>query len=171
MVDWNALTAIASAVSAAVIGIGGAIAIYQLREARRAAQFDATQRMVDRMLTPHFNRALRFVIQDLPTRMNDPEYTAELETSRGWDIDPERHPELIVLARLEEIGIYLRRRLVLGDPLLDFNAELILQSWEHLRDVVDLMRQSHRNPRVWRNAEFLYERAKSARQSVGRSQG
>lgn len=79
-------------------------------------------------------------------------------------MDATRHPELIVLARLEEIGIYLRHRLLLGDALLDFNAELILQSWEPLRGVVDLMRKSHRNPRVWSSAEYLYGRAKTVRQ-------
>lgn len=161
--DWNALSAIATTVSTAVFVVGGAVAIYQFREARRAAQFDATQRMVDRMLEPDFNRALRYVIDHLPIRMSDPEYTAELESSRGWDVDPERHPELIVLARLEEIGIYLRHRLLLGDALLDFNAALILQSWEPLEEVVHVMRKSHRNPRVWSNAEYLYQRAKAVR--------
>ncbi|MBV8148212.1 MAG: hypothetical protein JO092_03885, partial [Candidatus Eremiobacteraeota bacterium] len=56
--------------------------------------------------------------------------------SRGWNLD-------------------------LGDAILDFNGVLILQSWEHLRDVVSLMRRSHRNPHVWSNAEYLYERAKA----------
>jgi hypothetical protein len=95
--------------------------------------------------------------------MQEPAYAAELEHSRGWDVDPERHPELVVLGRLEETGIYLRHRLLLADALLDFVAILILQSWEHLTGVVDLMRKSHRNPRVWSNAEYLYIRAKSVR--------
>jgi hypothetical protein len=110
-----------------------------------------------------FNRAVRFVINDLPNRLRDAEYAAELEHSRGWDVDPERHPELVVLGRLEEAGIYLRHRLLLGDALLDFDSIMILQSWEHLTNVVNLMRKSHRNPRVWSNAEFLYDRAKSMR--------
>lgn len=87
-------------------------ALYQ-RETRHAAQFDGT-RMIDRLLDRDFNRAVRFVINDLPNRLRDPEYAAELERSRGWDVDPERHPELLVLGRLEETGIYLRHRLLLG---------------------------------------------------------
>jgi hypothetical protein len=66
---------------------------------------------------------------------------------------------LVVLARLEETGIYLRHRLLLGNALLDFDAVLIMQSWEKLVGVVELMRTWHRNPRVWSNAEFLYTRA------------
>jgi hypothetical protein len=163
MIDFNALTAIGSIISAAVLLIGGAVAIYQLRETRRAAQFDGTQRILDRFLERDFNRALRFVINDLPERMRDPEYANELEHARGWDLDPDRHPELIVLTRLEEAGIYLRHRLLLGDALLDFDSILIMQSWEHLRAVVDLMRKSHRNPNVWSNAEYLYDRARAVR--------
>jgi hypothetical protein len=165
-VNWDALGAIGSAVSALVVVVGGAIAVYQLREARRAAQFDATQRVIDRMLDREFNRAVRYVIAELPSRLNDPEYRGELERMRGWDIDPERHPEIFVLARLEEVGIYLRHRLVLGGALLDFNGALIMQTWEPLRDCVHLMRKSHRNPNVWANAEYLYERAKTARKTV-----
>ena len=161
--NWSELEAISSTVSAAVILVGGAVAVWQLRESRRAAQFDATQRMVDRTLDLDFNRALRFVIDGLQDRLKEPEYRAELESSRGWDVDPTRHPELIVLARLEELGIYLRHGLLLGDALLDFNAILIMQSWEPLKDVVNLMRTTHRNPHVWSNAEYLYERAKSVR--------
>ncbi len=163
MIDFNALTAIGSIVSAAVLLIGGAVAVYQLRETRRAAQFDGTQRILDRFLERDFNRALRFVINDLPGRLREPEYANELEHARGWDLDPDRHPELIVLTRLEEAGIYLRHRLLLGDALLDFDSILIMQSWEHLKSVVDLMRKSHRNPHVWGNAEYLYERARAVR--------
>ena len=165
MIGWDALAAIGSIGSAGVVLVGGAVALYQLRETRRAAQFDGTQRMIDRLLDRDFNRAVRFVINDLPNRLRDPEYAAELERSRGWDVDPERHPELLVLGRLEETGIYLRHRLLLGGALLDFDAILILQSWEHLREVVDLMRKSHRNPRVWSNAEYLYDRARSVQRS------
>lgn len=159
--DFELLTAIGSIVSAGVLLVGGAIAVYQLRETRRAAQFDATQRMVDRLFERDFNRALRFVINELPHRMQDVAYTSELERSRGWDVDPDRHLELIVLGRLEETGVYLGHRLLLGDALLDFAGVLILQSWEHVRPVVDLMRRSHRNPLVWNNAEYLYERART----------
>jgi hypothetical protein len=165
-VDWNEVLAITSIVTLPVIVIGGAVALNQLRESRRAAQFDGTQRMVDRMLDHYFNTALRFVIDELPNRLKEESYRTELATTRGWNLDPHRHQELIVLTRLEELGIYLRHRLLLGDALLDFTAELILLSWEQLADVVTLMRTSHRNPYVWSNAEYLYKRAQQHRSSI-----
>jgi hypothetical protein len=162
-IDWDALTAIGSIVSAAVLLIGGAVAVYQLGETRRAAQFDGTQRVLDKFIEREFNGALRFVINDLATKLKEPEYANELAHARGWDVDPNRHPELIVLGRLEEAGVYLRHRLLLGDALLDFQAILILQAWEHCKPAVDLMRTSHRNPHVWGNAEYLYDCAKRVR--------
>jgi hypothetical protein len=50
---------------------------------------------------------------------------------------------------------------MLEDALRDFHVELILQSWDHLEEVVGLIRMSHRNPRVWSNADYLYQRAKA----------
>ena len=64
---------------------------------------------------------MRFIMDVLPSRMTEEQYVAELQSSRGWDVDPSVHKELIILARLEEIGIYLRYRLLFGDALLDFH--------------------------------------------------
>jgi hypothetical protein len=107
-----------------------------------------------------------YVIDKLPERMTDPAYREDLTSSRGWDLAAARHPELIVLARLEEMGIYVRNRLLLSSALLDFGAELILEGWERLEEVVKVMRTSHRNPNVWENAQFLYQYAKNRRPTV-----
>jgi hypothetical protein len=162
-VSWEALTALSSVFQTLLLLVAGGIAIYQLLEVRRAAQFEGTRTMVDRMLDPAFTTALMYVIDELPSRLADSAYRDELTTSRGWDLAAARHPELVVLARLEEMGIYVRNRLLLSSALLDFGAELILESWERLGEVVTLMRASHRNPNVWENAEFLYHYAKDRR--------
>jgi hypothetical protein len=163
---WEALTATSSLFQALLLLVAGGTAIYQLLEVRRAAQFDATRTMVDRMLDPTFTTALMYVIDTLPERMEDPTYREELTSSRGWDLATARHPELLVLARLEEMGIYVRNRLLLSSTLLDFGAELILESWQRLGDIVSLMRSSHRNPNVWENAEFLYNFTRDRRPAV-----
>ena len=115
------------------------------------------------MLDPSFTTALMYVIDELPQRITDPAYREELTSSRGWDLAAARHPELIVLARLEEMGIYVRNRLLLSSTLLDFGAELILESWERLVEVVALMRSSHHSPNIWENAQFLYHYTKDRR--------
>lgn len=160
---WEALTAVSSLFQALLLLVAGGAAIYQLLEVRRASQFEATRTMVDRMLDPSFTTALMYVIDELPQRITDPTYREELTSSRGWDLAAAHHPELIVLARLEEMGIYVRNRLLLSSTLLDFGAELILESWERLVEVVALMRSSQRNPNVWENAQFLYHYTKDRR--------
>jgi hypothetical protein len=163
---WDALTAVSSLFQALLLLVAGGTAIYQLLEVRRAAQFDATRTMVDRILDPTFTTALLYVIDKLQERMEDPTYREELTSSRGWDLATARHPELLVLARLEEMGIYVRNRLLLSSTLLDFGAELILESWQRLGEIVSLMRSSHRNPNVWENAEFLYNFTRDWRPAV-----
>jgi len=155
-VSWTVVSAISTMLSALVVAGSVLVAVFQLRDARRAAQFDATRRMIDGLFATDFYYSLLIVVNDLPQRLQDQTYRQELEGSRGWDLDPQRHPELVVLARLEEMGVYLRHRLVARTALLDVAAELILESWERLVPVVELMRHSHRNPRVWSNAESLY---------------
>ena len=164
--SWDALTAVTSVFQAALLLVAGGIGLYQLLEMRRSGQFEATRTMIDRMLDPSFFAAVMYVVNDLPKRMEDPQYRAELTSVRGWDLSEQRHPEIIVLARLEEMGIYVRNRLLLSSTLLDFGAELILESWERLGGVVTLMRASHRNPNVWANAQFLYEFTKARRPAV-----
>jgi hypothetical protein len=161
------LAALSSLFQALLLLVAGCIAIYQLLEVRRSSQFDATRTMVDRMVDASFLTALSYVINDLPKRMTEAPYREELMSSHGWPLPLLRHPELIVLARLEEMGIYVRNRFLLPSALLDFGSVLILESWEQLDEVVKLMRTSHRNPNVWENAEFLYNYTKRRRPRVG----
>ena len=138
--SWNAVAAIAAAVQAAVILLTVVFAFIQLRDGRAEARFQATQ----------------FVFNELASRLRDPEYANELSSSLGWAIDGEKHPELLVLARLEEIGLYLENRFIDGNAVFNFLGELIVGSWEKLMPVVEIMRASHSNPNLWSNAESLY---------------
>ena len=161
--DWNAVTAVSTMASTAVVVVAAVIALSQLHNLRKTAQFDGTRRMIDHLVDPEFIRALRFVTHDLGARLGDAAYRDDLAHARGWDFDIAAHPEALVLARFEEIGIYVRNGLLPASALLDFNAELILEAWDHLQDVVALMRRSHRNPNVWSNAEYLHSLAKDHR--------
>jgi hypothetical protein len=155
-VNWEAVSAVAAIVQAAVILMTVVFAVIQLRDSRLGAKFDATRNLINQALDPGFYRALQFVFNELDGRLRDPQYASELSSSLGWAIDGERHPELLVLARLEEIGLYLKYRFISGDAVFNFLGELIVGSWEKLVPVVEIMRASHSNPNVWSNAESLY---------------
>ncbi|MBV8491432.1 MAG: hypothetical protein JO199_12975 [Candidatus Eremiobacteraeota bacterium] len=159
--NWEAASALAACLGDAIVIGALFVAFFQLKDGRRAMQFDATRKLIARSLDPEFYRALQFVFNDLHARLGDRAYAAELAASYGWNIDAERHPELVVLARLEEVGTYVKYRLVSEDALLDFLGELVIGSWERLTPVVEIMRGAHRNPNVWENAEFLDRTARS----------
>ncbi|GJG88855.1 hypothetical protein tb265_40360 [Gemmatimonadetes bacterium T265] len=159
-VDWAAVSAGLGVVQTAIVLVTVRVGLAQLRDGRRAAQFTATRGLVAHALDPHFHQALQVVEDELAERLANPTYAREIAASRGWDVDAARHPELLVLARLEEIGTYVKYHLVAEDALFDYLGELVVSSWERLGDVVRIMRASHRNPRVWANAEFVYGRAR-----------
>jgi hypothetical protein len=155
-VSWEAVSAISAVVQAAVILLTVVFAVIQLRDGRGEARFQATRSLINQALDPSFYRALQFVFNELASRLRDPEYASELSSSLGWAIDGEKHPELLVLARLEEIGLYLENRFIDGNAVFNFLGELIVGSWEKLIPVVEIMRASHTNPNLWSNAESLY---------------
>ena len=72
--SWDALTAVSSVFQAALLLVAGCIALYQLLEMRRSGQFEATRTMIDRMLDPSFFAAVMYVVNDLPKRMEDPQF-------------------------------------------------------------------------------------------------
>jgi hypothetical protein len=167
-VSWDAVTAIATAVQAVVILVTVVFGVVQLRDSRRESRFNATRSLINGTLDPSFYSALQFVFNDLDSRLLDPDYVDELRRSLGWAIDGQKHPELLVLARFEEIGLYQSYDFISTDAVVNFLGELIVGGWEKLVPVVEIMRASHTNPHVWSNAESLYRITRAYLESHGR---
>jgi len=68
--------------------------------------------------------------------------------ARAWEVDVEDHPEVLVLAYLEEVGIYVKQRLIADEALLEFIYGLIVEAWDRLRGVVEQTRRTQ-NPHAW----------------------
>ncbi|MBV8602153.1 MAG: hypothetical protein JO359_11370 [Candidatus Eremiobacteraeota bacterium] len=162
-VDWGVVSAVSTMVSTVVIAIAALLALGQLRQMHRAGQFDVTRKMIEEIKNPAFVRAWTYVIKEFPARAGDPAYRAELGRTRSWEVELDRHPEILVLAYLEELGIYVKQRLIAENALLDFNCGLILEAWERLEPVVKVTREMQ-DPNAWYNTEFLagYARERSA---------
>jgi hypothetical protein len=170
-VSWDAVTAIATSVQAVVILLTVVFGVVQLSDGRRESRFNATRSLINSTLDPSFYSALQFVLNDLDSRLLDPEYADELRRSLGWAIDDQKHPEILVLARLEEIGLYQNYQFVSTDAVVNFLGELIVGVWEKLVPVVEIMRASHTNPHVWSNAESLYRVTRAYLERHGRGIG
>ena len=152
---WSVITAIGTAASAIIIASTAIFALAQLRELHRASQFDVTRKMIDEIKNPLFFKAWLQVAKDFPQRTNDAAFQAEMASTRPWEVDYEQHPEVLILAYLEEVGIYVKQRLIDEEALLAFNQGLILQAWERLGGVVELTRRTQQDPNAWYYTEFL----------------
>ena len=162
MVDWTAITAVATAASALVIAITILVALRQLRltgvqldQLRRATQLEGSMKVFDDLHSPTYVKARRFVATDLHKKLLDPVFREEVALALIWTKNPDAiHEELFVLRTFETIGANVRHGLLDEDAILDGVALSVIVAWEHLRDVIELQRQSV-HPRMWENFEHL----------------
>jgi hypothetical protein len=158
---WEALTAIGTVTSAAVIAITVILAARQVRvnsgqleQLRRAAQFEAARTVLLEMSEPKFVAAFYFVINELPNRMRDPSFLREVY--RVGLADENVHQELIILRAFERVGTYVKYGLLDGEVLYDTAYRTrILSMWERLAKVIALHREMM-GGFWWENFEGLY---------------
>jgi hypothetical protein len=161
---WEALAAIGSILSALVIAVTVVMAARQvkittdqLEQTRRAAQFDAARTVLLELVEPKFVIAYRFIINELPALMQDPDFyhgIGQIGLS-----DDEVHREIYVLRSLDRIGTYVKFGLVDGEIIYSTYRTRIVSSWELLADVIAIHRKIA-GDRFWEGAEFLYDDCK-----------
>jgi|ERR1700694_118409 len=156
--SWEALTAVGTLVSAAVIAISVIFALRQVNQLRRTAQLDGTMRIFAQFSDPEFIAARNFVLADLPQKLKDPLFVEELRSYKRVDLV--KHPEYRVLLFLQLVGSLVKNRLVDGPGIFEFAQYSIIRSWDILERVVLIQRESTNNPYMWGGADFLYTNAK-----------
>lgn len=156
--SWEALTAIGTLISAAVIAISVSLALRQVNQLRRTTQLDGTMRIFAQFSDPHFIAARNFVLDELPEKLRDSDFVEELRSYKKVDLV--KHPEYRVLLFLQLVGCLVKNRLVDGAGIFEFAQYSILRSWTVLEPVVRMQRESMQNPYMWGGADFLYESAK-----------
>jgi hypothetical protein len=122
--NWEALGATSTALTAAIIAITAVAAFREVRltgesaraageqiaELRKATQFEGTLEIF-RELDSQFQRDARHFVQfELAQRMRDETFRAEVALLNG--ADETQHHELTVLRCFERIGFYLNKGLV-----------------------------------------------------------
>ena len=155
--NWEALTATGTVLTAVIIAASALLGMQQLRELRRTALFDGTKRILDELMTTQMLDARRFVMIELQQRLEDREYRAELAT---FSVDPAKHPEILVLEHLEQLGSFMRYKLLFGETILESQYRLLVDGWDRLRPVVEITRSATDNPYLWQQAEWLHEHTK-----------
>ena len=146
--SWEAITAVASLITALVIAVSAVVAIVQIKHLRASNQLAAAMSLMGDLELLTESRS--FVATMLEEKMKDPAFRAELETGR---FDRNKHVEIQLGNYWEKFGILLRKGLLDRQLFLDWGSQGCLRDWRLLRGVTRLIRIG--SPQVWRDFEYL----------------
>jgi hypothetical protein len=165
MLFWEALTAIATAVTAIVIAATVAVGYRQIRltgdrleHLRRSTQLDGTMKAFADLETPEFRSARMFVENELAVRMQDAHFRDDLLLP-FQALDESDHKEILVAQTFEKIGTYARHGLLDITLMADYCGPLIREMWQRLEMCGYFEMRRRNNPYSLENFEFLYDGA------------
>lgn len=155
--NWEALSAIATAFTGIVIMLTVIVGVRQARaaldqigEAHRATQLDGMMRIFEKFDEPEFISARLYIMNELAARMREPDFEDYLRTT------PYAHfPWHRALSTLERIGVFVRMGLLEGEPFYYNWGNMILATWAQLAPLVEASRKSADNPYLWKDTEWL----------------
>lgn len=158
------MAAVGSVLSAAVIAVTVILAARQLRlttrqldQLRRSTQLEGAMTIFVELTSPEFAESTRFIHNELPERMKDPEFRRGVALAdRAPDVAV--HKELHAGRLLECIGAYVKHGLLDGEIIYDVAFAQIKTTWEAVSDVV-AVRRAAAGPTIWENFESLYNNA------------
>jgi hypothetical protein len=156
MLPWEAVTAIATAITAIVIAATVVVGYRQVQHLRRATQLQGTLTIFEELTRPEMRAARRFVVNDLPDRMKDPQFAAGIAAVGLADEDV--HKELYLMRAFEKLGTYVRYRFIEPNVVCDFAGPWITDTWETLDElgIITTQRRSFGHDALWENFELLY---------------
>lgn len=144
--QWEALTALASALSAIVLAATVLFAARQIRVTvdgmeltRKSNQLDGMLRIMAEFDRPEFIESQQFILKELDAHLEDPTYLS----SHGDSKDQPWRPALLTLERL---GVYIRFGYLDGRPFYYNLARIISNLWTHLAPLVEAQRIQFDNP-------------------------
>ena len=169
--NWEALSAVSTALTAVVIFFTAVYAarqvralneqskatIQQIEHLRKSTQLQGMHEILDQLAAPEFTDAIGFILTELPEKLKDETYRREA-LSRGTSRLP-NHREFVVFRTFESIGTCVKFGMIDGGPLYDFVAPTIIESWKALEGLVAEQRREFGIPRLWENFEYIYREA------------
>ena len=84
---------------------------------RKATQLEGTMKIADRLADEEYQRALRFVSNNLDERLTDEVFRRDWDAGSSLAMDPVKHPEMRVLFTHELIGTYVKEGLIEGSTI------------------------------------------------------
>jgi hypothetical protein len=149
---WNSLW---SFLTFLVIAATVIPAVLQMRHLSSNNQIQSLLSLERDFNESHLQAAFHYVQHDLPGRLEDPAYRAEL-AHIGF-VDPVQHPEMKVCNWFDQIGTFVKNGLVGERAFFELFGRLVDRYWELLSPTVALLRRE-RGPRQYQNFEYLTAR-------------
>jgi hypothetical protein len=146
------LSAYAAVGTFIVVAITALAALIQLQHIRGANQLTGLLNLAQAWRGEDVQFANRFIHTELPERLRDPAYRAEL---MGPNPDRRSHKELVVADMLEQTGSYVKYGMISSPQLLDIASGYIPLMWDALKPVVAMRRVATNSASTYENFEYL----------------
>lgn len=133
---WSAVGSVGAFL---VIAISAIVAVVQLRHMRAGNQLQGLLSVERDFHAPDLQEALRYCQTELPGRMQEAQYRAELATI-GF-IDIRRHPEMVACNWFNQMGTLVKNQLVAENAFLDLFGRLVDHYWSLLEPTIAVLRR------------------------------
>jgi hypothetical protein len=148
--EW--ISAIASIVTMLVIGASAIAALMQLRHMRSSNQIEVIANWTEAIEGEPFQRALAFILRDLPAMLAQPEKLREL----SWTPVPAELQQVRTVANhFESIGSFVRRGIIESDVACDLWAYVVVRAWTESVPVLTYARRLAGTDALWENYEYM----------------
>lgn len=147
--DW--VTALATAGTFVVIAASAAAALIQLRHMRGSNQIAALTECRERLESPEFNAARRFVTYELPKRLADP---ARWREACVAPFDGEYQSIPTVANFFESLGLFVKHGIIDKNIACDAWSGAVLASWNAMLPLTTYLRSQY-GAELWNNFEYL----------------
>lgn len=152
------LNTIGSVGTFVILAATAVAAVIQLRHMRAANQLGAVLSLEHDFRDHNLQEAFRYVQRELPYKLRDPQYRAELE-ALGF-MDDRTHLEIKACNWFNEMGTLVKNDLVTEDAFMDLFSRLVVSYWQQLEPAIAVMRRK-RGDSQYHDFEYLAIRARA----------
>ena len=157
VVSYEFINSVVSLITLLILVASAIAAAISLHHSQAFNQISAVLSMERDMRTPDMQEAFRFVQSELPYKLHNDEFRAELDAI-GF-LDARTHLEIQACNWFNAMGTLLKHNLVEEGAGLDLFSRLVVAYWDRLSPVIAILRRRRGNSQ-YANFEYVAIRAR-----------